>query len=116
MGQFDQGVPEDLERIAQRLRSERPGAGALELDAVKTRALAQATSSRRKGPQLRTRRSLVALVTVALMAGGTGGVIAASGGGKSSNSAGNSQYKPGKGCGDKNHVHARENECKKPPK
>ena len=21
-------------------------------------------------------------------------------------------YKPGKGCGDKNHVHARENECK----
>ena len=23
------------------------------------------------------------------------------------------QYKPGKGCGDKNHVHARENECKK---
>jgi hypothetical protein len=26
------------------------------------------------------------------------------------------QYKPGKGCGDKNHVHAKENECKKPPK
>jgi hypothetical protein len=23
------------------------------------------------------------------------------------------QYKPGKGCGDKNHVHERENECKK---
>jgi hypothetical protein len=22
------------------------------------------------------------------------------------------QYKPGKGCGDKNHVHERENECK----
>jgi hypothetical protein len=26
------------------------------------------------------------------------------------------QYKPGKGCGDKNHIHERENECKKPPK
>ena len=26
------------------------------------------------------------------------------------------QYKPGKGCGDKNHEHERENECKKPPK
>ena len=26
------------------------------------------------------------------------------------------QYKPGKGCGDKNHIHAREDECKKPPK
>jgi hypothetical protein len=26
------------------------------------------------------------------------------------------QYRPGKGCGDKNHIHSRENECKKPPK
>jgi len=26
------------------------------------------------------------------------------------------QYRPGKGCGDKNNVHLRENECKKPPK
>ena len=26
------------------------------------------------------------------------------------------QYKPGKGCGDKNHEHERKNECKKPPK
>jgi hypothetical protein len=29
---------------------------------------------------------------------------------------GHDQYRPGKGCGDKNHVHERENECKKPPK
>ena len=26
------------------------------------------------------------------------------------------QYRPGKGCGDKNHIHLRENECKKPAK
>jgi hypothetical protein len=26
------------------------------------------------------------------------------------------EYRPGKGCGDKNHIHLRENECKKPPK
>jgi hypothetical protein len=26
------------------------------------------------------------------------------------------QYKPGKGCGDKNHEHSREDECKKPPR
>jgi hypothetical protein len=26
------------------------------------------------------------------------------------------QYRPGKGCGDKNHIHEREGECKKPPK
>ena len=39
----------------------------------------------------------------------------------SSNAASNQtpaddQYKPGKGCGDKNHIHEREDECKKPPK
>src|SRR5436305_4144595 len=28
-------------------------------------------------------------------------------------SASHHQYKPGKGCGDKNHHHERENECKK---
>jgi hypothetical protein len=27
--------------------------------------------------------------------------------------ADDNEYKPGKGCGDKNHVHSRENECKK---
>ena len=32
------------------------------------------------------------------------------------NSPADDQYKPGKGCGDKNHEHERENECKKPPK
>lgn len=26
------------------------------------------------------------------------------------------QYRPGKGCGDRNHIHLREDECKKPPK
>ena len=32
------------------------------------------------------------------------------------NSPADDQYKPGKGCGDKNHEHEREDECKKPPK
>ena len=30
--------------------------------------------------------------------------------------AADQEYRPGKGCGDKNHIHLRENECKKPPK
>lgn len=47
------------------------------------------------------------------MAAGTGGVIAGGGHGNGNGSASNSQYRPGKGCGDKNHVHARHNECKK---
>jgi hypothetical protein len=32
------------------------------------------------------------------------------------NSPADDEYRPGKGCGDKNHIHERENECKKPPK
>jgi hypothetical protein len=47
------------------------------------------------------------------MAAGTGGVIAGGGNGNGNGSASNSQYRPGKGCGDKNHIHARHNECKK---
>jgi hypothetical protein len=44
------------------------------------------------------------------------------GGGNGGNQGGDSkkpdddQYKPGKGCGDKNHEHERNNECKSPPK
>ena len=63
------------------------------------------------------RSKLVSLLLVAGLAvsGGAAGVIAShdNGNGKSADS---SQYKPGKGCGDKNHSHERENECKKPPK
>ena len=57
-------------------------------------------------------RGIAAVLTFALMAAGTGGVLAAGGGGGSENSAAKTQYRPGKGCGDKNHVHARHNECK----
>jgi hypothetical protein len=32
---------------------------------------------------------------------------------QTSKSPADDEYKPGKGCGDKNHVHERENECKK---
>jgi hypothetical protein len=59
------------------------------------------------------RSRITALLVVALMAAGTGGVIAGGGHGNGNGSASNSQYRPGKGCGDKNHVHARHNECKK---
>jgi hypothetical protein len=54
----------------------------------------------------------IALVALSLAAGAV--AVAGPGGG---NSGGNSgTVKPGKGCGDKNHYHQRESECKKPPK
>ncbi len=46
------------------------------------------------------------------MAAGTGGVLAGGGNGHSDDSSGKTEYRPGKGCGDKNHVHARHDECK----
>ena len=95
MSQWD----EDLEDVAQRLREHRPEASALELDHIKTRAMARAASSRPRGTVMKT-RLLAALASLALMAGATGGVIAATGGTPGSNNAAKGQYgQPGKGCG-----------------
>ena len=58
----------------------------------------------------------LALVVASLAAGGVA-IAGGNGGAPSSGGPGNSgSVKPGKGCGDKNHYHERENECKKPPK
>jgi hypothetical protein len=56
-------------------------------------------------------RIVVTLLVAASMA--VGGIAVASPGGGPGNSG---LFKPGKGCGDKNHIHYRENECKKPPR
>jgi hypothetical protein len=95
---MEPNLPEDLREVEERLRRERQQADGLALDRIKTRAMAQARSSRPKGIALRS-RGLAAFLAVALMAGGTGGVIAGNGNGSSNGSSGNSQYKPG--CGPK---------------
>ncbi len=92
------------------LRSGRPEVSSLQLDQIKRRAMTS-SPSQPKGFTLRS-RGLVASLTLALMIGGTGGVIAASSGGGDNGSAAKSQYRPGKGCGDKNHIHERFDECK----
>ena len=99
MAPYDEGVPQELREVAARLRAERHVASPLEMDAIKTRAMAGASHSRPKGFALFKSRGIAALLTLALMAGGTGGVIAAGGSGGSGGSASNSQYKPG--CGPK---------------
>jgi hypothetical protein len=62
-------------------------------------------------------RSRIATVfTVLALLGGTGGAIALAGQGSSGGPAGGAasgQYKPGKGCGDKNHKHKKHEKCKK---
>ena len=98
MSNFDDRLPEDLRDLAARLRDQRAEATGLELDRMKTRAMAKAASSRPKGFALRS-RGMAAVLTLALMAAGTGGVLAGGGHGKGGGSSAKSQYKPG--CGPK---------------
>jgi len=93
---------DEVDSIAQRLRSERPEASPLELDRAKTTAMSRArTVSGRVG----ARRFAIAGLTIGLMAAGTGGVIA--GGATSTNpsNAATAEYghAPGEGTGKKHH-------------
>jgi hypothetical protein len=92
----DERLPGDLEEVAERLRQERAESTALQLDSIKARAVAGAASSRKKGFGVKS-RAIAVLLTVGLMAAGTGGVIANNGNGNGGGSSSNSQYKPG--CG-----------------
>src|SRR3954447_13915641 len=107
----EDNLPDELQDVARRLREERREATPLELDRIKMAAMsrARAKSFAPRGGQ--RSRLVVALTTLALVGGGTGGVIGASNNGTSGgkdNNAAQKQYKPGKGCGDKNHDHSRE--------
>ena len=96
----DTNLPEDLRDVVRRLREERVAPSAWELDELKLRAMARARarSSRTKGRLTMKSRALVALLTVSLMAGGTGAVIAGNGNGSGGNDdAAKAQYKPGYG-------------------
>ncbi len=106
--QDEDDLPDDVARIAEHLRRQRYEPGARELDALKLRAMRQASrasaSPQQKGPLMRSKIVTLALASALLLGGGTAGVIAG-GGGSGDSSAAKSQYKPGKGCGDKNHTH-----------
>jgi hypothetical protein len=82
---------DELEGIAQRLRSERPAASPLDLDRIKTTAMSRAKTATGSG-RAGARRFAVAGLTVGLMAAGTGGVIAGVGSGHSAGNAATAQY------------------------
>ncbi len=88
---------DEVDSIAQRLRSERPEASPLELDRIKTSAMSRTGGL---GARRGTRRQFaVAALTIGLMAAASGGVIA--GGTTSSNpaNAATAQYGLGQGGG-----------------
>lgn len=97
---------DEVDSVAQRLRSERPEASALELDRIKTTAMSRARPVRGRGGA--RRRFAVAGLTIGLMAAGTGGVIA---GGATSGNSGNAataQYGDTQGQGgDLGNKHAK---------
>jgi len=82
---------DELEGVAQRLRDERPQASPLDLDRIKTTAMARAKSGA-KGGRAGARRLAVAGLTVGLLVATTGGVLAGEGShgkGKGSSGGGN---------------------------
>lgn len=96
--------------VEERLRQGRAGLSPLEYDGVKRQALAQFAARDRRPSLMRSR--IVAAVTAVVLLGGAGGAVALSGPTINiSGGAASTQYKPGKGCGDKNHTHPRDH-CK----
>ena len=103
----DEHLPDGLREVAQELRNQRVEASALELDQIKRTAMTQASrasgSRQGKGSLMRSKLLTLALVLGLASSGGVAGVIAAGNGGGDGgkSSAAKSEYKPGKGCGDK---------------
>ncbi len=104
---MDNELPRDLAEVADTLRRSGPGVSRYQLEAIKYDALARASRGQpQRGPHMTLRSKFVTLALAAALAltGGTAGVLATipdNDGG----SAANSQYRPGKGCGDRNHTH-----------
>jgi hypothetical protein len=76
-------------------------------------------ASHRLGETEEMRSRIATIVTMLALVAGTGGAIAlgqGGSGGSSQGGAATAQYKPGKGCGDKNHQHKKRNQCKPPKK
>jgi hypothetical protein len=115
-------LPDDLHEVAERLRAHKPEVSPLELDRIKLRAMAKASSagaSRQGRPSLMRSKLVTMAVTLGLVvSGGTAGVIA---GGKhegngNGNNGNNGNADKGEYCDGKNgkkgsHV----SNCPRPP-
>ncbi len=82
---------DELEGVAERLRSERPQVSPLELDRIKTTAMSRAQAGARRGGA-GARRFAIAGLTIGVMAAGTGGVLASVGSDGSHPNAAVAQY------------------------
>jgi hypothetical protein len=96
MNEFDENeMPGELDEVAKRLRDAQPTFSAVELDQLKLRTMAQASSAKRSGKRMPGRSRVVSFVLAAGLLGGTAATgIAATGGGNGGGNAASVQYKP----------------------
>jgi hypothetical protein len=88
------GLPDDLERVADRLRSERPRLDALELDAIRRRvgvSAGRTGSGTRRNSFMRSRLAITGMLVAGVLFSTTGAGLAVDG--ITANSAQNVQYK-----------------------
>jgi uncharacterized iron-regulated membrane protein len=87
-------LPDDLLRVAERLREERPSLDGLGLDRAKTRARRQATAGHRhrKGALLKSRIAITMILALGILMSLSGATLAVSGLGDSSGDAAGVQY------------------------
>src|SRR5438309_10574513 len=100
-------IPEELDSVAGWLRAQRVDPDPLTLDRVKLRAISRVDHPTWRFGFVKSR--LATMFTILGLAGGTGGALAlannGNGNGNGNGGAASGQYKPGWGCGDKNHTH-----------
>lgn len=137
-------LPDDLRPAAAWLQAQKPEVSGHDLDRLRSRVRQQAAGGKHAPTAAaRSRRPISTAIAVVALVGSLGGAFAIAGNGPPSSpgnsassqghSAADSQYRPGKGCGDKNHVHdgqappshshgggqgtttPSEADCKKPP-
>lgn len=96
MNEFDDNdMPGELDEVANRLRAAQPTFSAVELDQLKLRTMAQASSANRPRRGTPVRSRLATFVLAAALLGGTAATgIAATSGNNGGGSAATVQYKP----------------------
>ncbi|HEY2636787.1 MAG TPA: hypothetical protein VGI54_05305 [Solirubrobacteraceae bacterium] len=84
-------LPSDLAALGERMRSDRPELGALELDRIKVNVMRRHRSAAPKGGFMRARLTILSFLVVGIVMMGTGGALAVSG---FSSSAATAEYGP----------------------
>jgi hypothetical protein len=85
-------LPSDLAALGERMRSDRPELGALELDRIKLNVMRRHRSTAPKGGFMRARLTILSFLVIGIVMMGTGGALAVSG--FSGGSASSSEYGP----------------------